>query len=939
MERARHRKSKSASGIEGIRHQKQKAVSSLSSHARSYIDESNRDDMFMHELGNSPLRGVAGKPMKKLLAEEMSKEVESKRRTPSVIARLMGLEGLPSPRHVHRQPKRFSESLPQRNVSSNIQRNSQPYEGRSNRRRSTEQQEFKDVYEDLEASHVANRRCSSRWSASSILTKPEMALIQQKFLDAKRLSTDEKLQDSKELDDTLEMLDSNKDLLLRFLWQPNSLFMKHLHDGQVDPGNSLGSHIAVLKPSNSEKYENKVKVFGSEKNTSSKHHATSHVKRQDGLLLESHSRRRGHTSRNSTQLDAEKGENILPTRIVVLKPNLGKTQKAATSNSSPDFSRGYHPSLKKIKEFQSVGGNETESRRRKDSSHKMGLSKSMSKEAREIAREITTRMRDGSDETMDAKSSGFRGYIGDESSYDPNESDSGSESEVFKSCRKSFDGSNLCRYPSSSLFETSVNREAKKRLSERWKMSHKYQDLEMISKGSTLGEMLAFPDRETRPNRLNVKTSLGNNGTATGDFPLGISSRDGWKDEISRNPSRSRSLPPYTGGRGRTHRITYHDEVAEDKKLRRSGSERNGRSKVLKGNLCNKEDSSSKDSKSRSKKPRPCQYEFLNEIDSSSEANFEIQMEANSKNLSEEHSVFQMNAKSDTCRSPPVDVMMVSRSGNSTLPSEYPGHNSIVHNEDDSSLQVLHNGPPKQGSSSLQCLGAEPDYPSPISVLEVPFTEETSSSESFERVGAELHELRMQLQLLKMEKGTCAEAFTLVPIEEEVTQPSPKFSEDRYELGDQGWEISYVLDVLIDSGIEESDFNIFETSWYSRDCPLDPKLFNKLEKKYSDENSSSERRLLFDKVNSALLEIFEEHVDLWPWVMPKLAGQNCKMQNEGIRDAIEKLINQDFASLERLDRELDRDMQWSGFKGEIDIIGSEIEKLLIDDMIIEVLCN
>lgn len=68
--------------------------------------------------------------------------------------------------------------------------------------------------------------------------------------------------------------------------------------------------------------------------------------------------------------------------------------------------------------------------------------------------------------------------------------------------------------------------------------------------------------------------------------------------------------------------------------------------------------------------------------------------------------------------------------------------------------QEQHKGPPKQGSPSLQCLGAEPDssesskeadHPSPISVLEVPFTEDTSSSESFERVSAELHGMKLFL--------------------------------------------------------------------------------------------------------------------------------------------------------------------------------------------------
>lgn len=624
----------------------------------------------MLELEQSTLGRAAGIPMKKLLAEEMSKEVESKRRSPSVIARLMGLEGLPSPRHVHRQQKKFPENYQQKVDSMNNQRSSQLHEGRLNRRSFTDQQEFKDVFEDLEASHVGNRRCSSRWSANSILTKPEMELIQQKFMDAKRLSTNEKFQGSKELDDTLEMLDSNKELLLKFLGESDSLFVKHLHDLQGDPGRSLGSHVAVLKPSNSEKLENKAKAWRAEKDTSKKPHIASHLKREDGLLLEPHSRHRARIARNSSriQLEATKEEKNLPTRIVVLKPNLGKTQKSGTSFSSPDLSHSYQTEFKKIKDYPNDGSAEMVSRRRNDSSHNKGLSKSMSKEAREIAREITMRMRDGYDEAMDAKSTAYRGYVGDESSYDANESDSDSGSEVFRfSSRRSFDDSNMSRYPSSHSGESPVNMEAKKRLSERWKMTHRYQDLEMISRSSTLGEMLALPNK----GQLNVKMSPGraskepgSNETAILDVPLGISSRDGWKDAICRNSSRSRSLPPPTGGRGRSHRKSpNHDKLAEDKSLMHSDSVHRGRSKDVRGNAVHRENYSARDSKSRSMTSHPFQHIFGNEPASSSGANFEIQMEPNTKDLSEQQSMFPMTEKADSYEVPVVDVMMISEPG------------------------------------------------------------------------------------------------------------------------------------------------------------------------------------------------------------------------------------------------------------------------------------
>ncbi|KAL6574775.1 hypothetical protein OROMI_012060 [Orobanche minor] len=932
MERARHRKSKSASGIEGVQ-QIHKAVSRLSTNSRPCIDGCKREDM-------SFSRGATGIPMKKLLAEEMSKDIEPKRRSPSVIARLMGLEGLPSPRHVHGQQKRLlPDSYQHKNASANIKSKSQQYDPRRNRS-PTEQPEFKDVYEDLEASHIVNRRCSSRWSASSILTKPELALIQHKFIDAIRLSTDEKLQD----------------------WQPDSMFVKHLHDKQqVDSGNTRGNHIGVLKPSNHEKYESKAEAWRSVRESLSKFHVTSHLKREDGLLLEPHNRHRAHIPCSASRTQIE------PTRIVVLKPNLRKMHNTGSSSSIPsptNLSRGYQPSIKKINEYPGVV--EATSWRRKDSFRDVGLSKPISKEAREIAREITIRMRDGCDETMDARSVGHRGYIGDESSNDANGSDSDSESEVFRlSCINSLDDNKIRR--------SSVNREARNRLSERWKMTHKYQDLEVVRKGSTLGEMLALPDRETRP--YYAKTSLGkesdyrlagNNETVIRDCPLGISSRDGWMDEIiTKNSCRSKSLPPSSGGKGRSHRrSTYLDELAEDRNLMHGQTVHCGRSKPMKRNLSHKEDCSFTYSHSRGKKPQHCQDIFIEEIDSSWEANFEIQMEANIKDLSEQQSVFELSAKADTCKSSVGVVRMINEPGNITLssgPSEViqkqsssvvDDAESAAQEQEDCSFQELNMVPSKQGSSSLpSSIGAElelsessreADHPSPISVLQVPFTEDTSSSESFERVSAELQELRLQLQLLKMESSTDADMSVLFPIEEEEednTQPSPLVSEGNYVLD---WEIFYALDVLITSGLQDSDSNMFRTSWYSADCPLDPNLFENIEKKYSHDETTGtrlERKLLFDRINSALLQIFVEHFDLCPWVMPKLAGLNSKWQKQCVRDAVVELIEKELSGIEIIsDKEVDREMQWSDSKGEIEIIGKELEDLLIDDMINEVLC-
>ncbi|EPS68771.1 hypothetical protein M569_05997, partial [Genlisea aurea] len=123
----------------------------------------------------------SGLPMHKLLLEETSKEIEANKWKPGVIARLMGLEGLPSPRHAHRPQKRSLDSSLQKNNSAASKLSSQLLAGQFNWGRSSieKQQAFKDVYEDLEASHLTSHKCSSKPRTKSVLTEADMFLIQQ----------------------------------------------------------------------------------------------------------------------------------------------------------------------------------------------------------------------------------------------------------------------------------------------------------------------------------------------------------------------------------------------------------------------------------------------------------------------------------------------------------------------------------------------------------------------------------------------------------------------------------------------------------------------------------------------------------------------------------------------------------------------------------------
>ncbi|XP_060201747.1 uncharacterized protein LOC132630188 isoform X2 [Lycium barbarum] len=915
----------------------------------------------MHDLGKSSSKRVTGTPIKELLAEEMAKEGESKRRPPSIVARLMGLEGMPSPQHIGRQQRRFSDSCQHRNEQIDPRKRRQLFDEHPSQRSSMEHQEFKDVYEDLEASHVANRRHSSRWSETGRFATPDMALIQQKFMDAKRLSTDERFQNSKEFDDTLEELESNKDLLLKYLQEPDSLFVKHLQDLQVDTASSTCSHIAVLKPSNSVKYEGSAKPSKSVRGGSRKHGINQQKERVDGLLLQSQHRHSGHNSQKSSPILSEgKEENILPTRIVVLKPNLGITQSDITSVP-------YHPDVRKHAQYPraSPGGAGQEEER--NSSKNMGISRPKSNEARDMAKEITRRMRESFgpvDGDAYFRGSGVKGYAGDESSCDVYESDSTGESDITTlSSRKSSGRGNLKKFSSLGSSESSVGREAKKRLSERWKMTQYYQDIEMAGKSNTLGEMLSLADEGTKDDYCDTMVHVdevtdepgGRKATTEWDSPLGISSRDGWKDVCINDSSGYRSTsPPFCN---KKHRTRGRREVFSTKQysisketVNQEESVNHRRSRSLDGVLNLRDEFISKDARSSKKKLHSSRLAG----DSSSKGKLRQRTDMNlEENLSEKLLPL-------TSQVPSADGMSYTNASDDavtesiTLSSEYSvemlqklpaecGSASPL-NQEVSILQETLPEPspasPATASLASEYPAAEPessvsskeaDHPSPLSVLEVPFTEDASSgSECFERVGAELNELRMQLKLLKMESDAYADVV--------VSDDEVESFEENCSLRSQSWQSSYTLDVLTDSGLKASDTDTFVTSCHSLDCPLSPWIFDNLEKKYTDERTGPryERRLLFDRINSGLLEILKKYVDPCPWVKP-IQGINWKWQTYGMKNILHQLLRtQEDPANADTPANIVEEMHWLELKDDIDMIGKDIEKLLIEDLIVEV---
>ncbi|KAJ0241553.1 Afadin [Hirschfeldia incana] len=802
-------------------------------------------------------------PMRSLLAQEMSKQKETKRRSPSIIARLMGLDVLPPQSSSHRQHNNSVESQQGRSGGG-----TSSYAGCESLRRSSKgEQKFKDVFEVLDAKKAESSRNlyhQGRVDAAN-LTQAEMGFISQKFMEAKRLSTDEKLRHSKEYNDALEALDSNKDLLLRFLQQPDSLFTKHMHDLQSTPHNPLYGQAPFLKcPSHSQKVD---------RDSLSKSHRSPHRHGGgDGCPSHSHTRHASYETLDLPNVEQGKRSELQPTKIVVLKPKLGGRAFASPSSSSDEFRAD-----RRLLPCTSNHG-------RQKSNEDLRLSRQSSKDSGEFSK-IMSRQRKASFET-----SGFRGYAGDESSSG---SDSASESElvpVTSRTRTFYNRKNHHRsLPSKSTSSSSVSREAKRRLSERWKLTHKYEQEIEISRSGTLAEMLATSDREARPASFNELEGISKRvqrNAYLSELPetVGISSRDGWKGSRSRSYSKSKTIMNQESTVGYTI-VLPKELITRDGLVMGSSSH----------------------------------YSFLSSKSSGHGIPQKEKLSPSKTGCS-----FSVDANSDSEDSSASDDIKTARSSEapdlstvtsltdpdiSRMPTETVDHSSVSE--------------PKPFESSK-----EGDQPSPVSILEATFDDDgSSSSECFESVSADLIGLRMQLQLLKLESAAFNEASMLVSTDEDTDQESSTVTDEiltSQEVREQDWKSLYLVDLLANSKLSDSDHNtVMET-------PVDPSLFQDLEKKYSSLKNSTrlDRKFLFDQISGELIKILKQFSDPHPWIKPKRVCS--KWDANKIQETLRDLVTRKEEKPSKDDVE-----DWLRLEDDIDIIGRDIEEMLTDELIAE----
>ncbi|CAN4098102.1 unnamed protein product [Withania somnifera] len=779
---------------------------------------------------NSSNRKSNGTPMKMLIAQEMSKEIDSCQNPPSVVAKLMGLDAIPTRRSVSAPRSHFrGHSRCHTDPSFNYCQHEDGFlmeEMHQEFHQCAEKDEYKDVYEVWQQPTKINCVKSispqkARHDETSIDKK--VAFVRQKFIEAKCLSTDGNLRQSKEFQEALDVLGSNTDLFLKFLQEPNPMFSQQLQNLKSVPPPPETKRITVLRPTKMMGNSR----FGESGNKNDKERKRATQMGQRNRVEESH----------CVISSPAPGWNIdetppQSTRIVVLKPSFSKTHNCKVTSSPPSASpRTSEAEMK----YVNIEDNEAQ-------------------DSVEVAMGITQKMRENlgghrRGETLFSSASS-NGYIGDESSF--NKSENGyvagnlSDSEVTSPVsRHSWDYINrfVEPYSYSSLSrasyspESSVSREAKKRLSERWAMVASNgccpEQRHLLRRSSTLGEMLALSDTKNAGG-MELESSKEEPGTSYSNLTSNSNCDEG-VDESPRNLLRSKSVPVSStefstlvnaNARGpETGKPNVPEEATKPRSTKLS----------LKNLLF-----------SRNKKPSKNSGSHL-------QSNNEVQSGVKSSHCPVKIDPGHEFLSADLNKSP------------GKLASRYLFGEQGVISPEQVGLFVSKSFPLEN-----QC--ENQDQPSPASVLDTTFEESehpaciSSGRINPDHHGGELSIDPIRCNLIGKSPPIGSIARTLSWNDSCVDPASiplrPSLSAWQTEEEEREW-FSFVQTLLTVAGLNEVQSDAFSLMWHSRESPLDPSL----REKYVDLNEKdtlhmarrrqrrSTRKLVFDCVNAALMEI------------------------------------------------------------------------------------
>ncbi|XP_074569001.1 uncharacterized protein LOC141825519 [Curcuma longa] len=890
-----------------------------------------------------------------LIEEELSKgKVVTKHSSPSLIAKLMGLDAFPSlVKH-------------KKNMDSPIFWGNYVETEDHSKWRNKERQELKHV---LEISKPTKRKKHS--SHSDMRAKHRQRAYEDyvrnergKFMDINGQSPVELFHKSEKLNGAFGITDSSRDL---FLELSNPLFAKHLQDLK-HAHLSHQSNITILKPSKcrTENGRNKVGYRSSRPEKSNNRFA--YMQQEITGSCKTHEARpkKCHVQEDTRSLPynplaPQRGRSKLavhPAHIVILKPILEKAQKV------PDADFLDHDNLwfssKKDQKFAASRTQEFCARKHIENfSHDKEETGHMVNDAEENYRRITRKMRHNRSRLSKLNfSTPIVEYTGDRDSL------------PMLDITKLPDSTDPCgiwrtRLSTSSMPSTKycVSMEAPNHhYLERRNVTHQFQNLGLISRcSSTHGEVLELSEEETprfsadilHSKNISLETLSRDEILGSWSFQLGISREDAPRYESSRFSPRSNSLPASCSPK-------YEDRKSV------------GGSTTGLRDVADLESSvSSKLPPAKQSKHQNYNYQlagYVAEENMVPEREIHVNSEGLKKRTHAEDLVTKTNLHTATTNLATTkryelnDSNFISIPGDEVLrliTQEEHAMKSAFHVPPDNGygyvkeivLQEKPSGHPhgKSLPSDSNVAKSQPlssndlEQPSPVSVLETPLEDETYSSGCFHRLSADLKELRIQLQRLKMDSAaTCAEESQVLVLSDE---DCAVVDCELLSLGDlhgvrfkdvDDRDFTYLVDILLETGIQ----SVHDDKLIKECCCLgfafDQCVFDKLEKRYDGISSwsRSERRLLFDVVSCSLVGLVTSYSDVRSG-MPTSKLCLPTYNSESLVETLWQTVVKQRKELQCSEEKMILEPGWLSWKIDVNVVGIEMERLLNADLLEE----
>ncbi|KAF8008900.1 hypothetical protein BT93_J0026 [Corymbia citriodora subsp. variegata] len=157
----------------------------------------------------------------------------------------------------------------------------------------------------------------------------------------------------------------------------------------------------------------------------------------------------------------------------------------------------------------------------------------------------------------------------------------------------------------------------------------------------------------------------------------------------------------------------------------------------------------------------------------------------------------------------------------------------------------------------------------------------------------------------------------------------------------QSRDFYYLVDILTEAGLHGTNFSSGLHKWHSLECPINPSVFQALEKRYGEQKSwkRSERRLLFDQINIFLMKFLHSFLGIRACGSPVSTRIRKSLARDSIEEVLcEFLVRQDIEMRnESIEKLLENDFKSIDLGDCSDSIVIEIERLVIDELVAEVI--